>query len=647
MRYHGVRIGEDRIRKAAGVPYGDMSLLAISRAAEAVGFRSVSIRLTSPELKDAVSGPVIAHVQGQHFVVVEKVGARFVTLADPAFGRYTLSRRDFLDRWQVNGQGILLLLEPASPVSDGIEPSGEDTRDYLPAPVTDWTVWAQFSLDAFVLTAFFQVFRWMLSTTGDWRFLEFPVLGGFVLCLWTMVLILWFRWRRWRSVAVAETLRHFAFDRDLHPEEMSIRGLTEKALSWQTSREAMGMVYAGILDGLRGGFLWLVVMAYLFFLDLRVGTALIGGSLLLIATFLIYRNRLTGRFILHLERRIDSILSFWAWPVPAEGPSGSPVDDEKQEFWSNGGFLFPAAWIWILWMVGLLVLVRTVPGIIPEPGLWAIAGGVGLTSLSLALRGLWFSGFRSFRMPGLTGTFVNREPQALSRQEIRLHRMDQPETGAEAPEDLRIPAGSSVLFLGEDHPGRHLLVRALAGDAPAEKIALTGASGWFTPEDLRSWIRSRFLIRPQMVLPEIMLEEFLSGNGRHEPNDIEAALRMAYLDADVDGWPDGWQTVLGSDPGHEGLAPRLYLAQAILLEPEWLILEDPFHSLPVFREQVVLENLLQSRAGRTTVLFHRRLELSGLTDRIVCLVDGQAVEQGTMHDLLSKEGYYYSLVTSV
>lgn len=88
-------------------------------AAESIGFRTMTVKVPYDTGADTACLrnaplPAIAHWNQNHFVVVYKVTARHVWVADPAAGKFRLSRADFEKSWCSDGdQGVLILLETA------------------------------------------------------------------------------------------------------------------------------------------------------------------------------------------------------------------------------------------------------------------------------------------------------------------------------------------------------------------------------------------------------------------------------------------------------------------------------------------------------------------------------------------------------
>lgn len=86
-------------------------LLSIGELAEEYGFLSNGYQLELEEL-DRVHLPCIAHVDGNHFVVLYKASRDKIYISDPAIGLYILSIDEFDSRWT----GIVLELKPSKSI---------------------------------------------------------------------------------------------------------------------------------------------------------------------------------------------------------------------------------------------------------------------------------------------------------------------------------------------------------------------------------------------------------------------------------------------------------------------------------------------------------------------------------------------------
>lgn len=120
--YYGGQPDREELRRLSALGRSGVTLLGLSKAAEAVGFRSVGGRMPLETLAEVVTLPCIAHWDQNHFVVVERIertkrGIYEVHVVDPSRGREVYDEEEFCNHWvstQVGGmgKGIALLLEP-------------------------------------------------------------------------------------------------------------------------------------------------------------------------------------------------------------------------------------------------------------------------------------------------------------------------------------------------------------------------------------------------------------------------------------------------------------------------------------------------------------------------------------------------------
>lgn len=96
---------------ATGTGPDGTSMLALKKAAEARGLSGQGLRLPVERLDD-IPLPAIAHVHGDHFVVIRSAGQELV-IDDPSLGRLRMSSRTFERSWD----GIVLAFtnSPSNP----------------------------------------------------------------------------------------------------------------------------------------------------------------------------------------------------------------------------------------------------------------------------------------------------------------------------------------------------------------------------------------------------------------------------------------------------------------------------------------------------------------------------------------------------
>lgn len=130
---------------------------------------------------------------------------------------------------------------------------------------------------------------------------------------------------------------------------------------------------------------------------------------------------------------------------------------------------------------------------------------------------------------------------------------------------------------------------------------------------------------------------------------LQTALQLAACDFVAD-LPQGLDTVIGE----EGLSlsggqrQRLSLARALAKRPSVLLLDDPFSALDVNTEERIITGLregLEGLGGATTLLTAHRPSTVALADRVLLMVDGAVVAEGTHAELMDSSEQYRQLMT--
>ena len=104
---HGSTLPE--LEAATGTGPDGTSLLALKHAAEERGLAGQGLRLPVQQLT-SIPLPAIAHVHGDHFVVIRSAGAELV-VDDPSLGRLRMRPKVFERSWD----GIVLTFTTATP----------------------------------------------------------------------------------------------------------------------------------------------------------------------------------------------------------------------------------------------------------------------------------------------------------------------------------------------------------------------------------------------------------------------------------------------------------------------------------------------------------------------------------------------------
>lgn len=94
-KFYGRVYSIQNLREKAFITREGVSMLGISEAAEAIGFRTQGVRITVEELEKECPLPCILHWNQWHFVVCYKIRKGKFYIADPAAGLITYTREEF------------------------------------------------------------------------------------------------------------------------------------------------------------------------------------------------------------------------------------------------------------------------------------------------------------------------------------------------------------------------------------------------------------------------------------------------------------------------------------------------------------------------------------------------------------------------
>jgi len=212
--------------------------------------------------------------------------------------------------------------------------------------------------------------------------------------------------------------------------------------------------------------------------------------------------------------------------------------------------------------------------------------------------------------------------------------------------DLVIDAGEMVAFVGMSGGGKSTLVNLIPRfyDVDTGSIRIDGHDiRDVTLASLRSQIG---IVTQQTILfNDTIRNNIAYGDIRKGDEDIVNAAKAANAHDFITRLPQGYDTLIG-EQGLKlsgGERQRISIARALLKDAPILILDEATSSLDTEAEMEVQEALDKLMRNRTTLVIAHRLSTIRNADRIMVMVDGRIVEEGTHESLLEKQGEYCKL----
>jgi len=210
---------------------------------------------------------------------------------------------------------------------------------------------------------------------------------------------------------------------------------------------------------------------------------------------------------------------------------------------------------------------------------------------------------------------------------------------------FRIEAGELVAVVGPVGCGKTTLARALGRMVVVDPDQLFFDGIDITRLALEDLRRQVALVPQEGFLFTASLADNLRYGEPGAPMErVEEASRQARLEADVKGFPDGYETLVG-ERGitlSGGQRQRTALGRALLVEAPLLVLDDALASVDNNTAAGILAEVRRLRS-RSVLMISHQLSAAAACDRILVLEEGRLVQEGHHRDLLAVAGPYRRL----
>ena len=220
-----------------------------------------------------------------------------------------------------------------------------------------------------------------------------------------------------------------------------------------------------------------------------------------------------------------------------------------------------------------------------------------------------------------------------------------PDSGIHALKNIsfRVNQGESVAIIGNTGSGKSTLANLICRmyDISSGSLKIDGQS---IQRYNLSCLRSQIGFVPQDVFlfSDSIRNNIAFGNPDMNEEKIIQAAKDADLLNNIVDLPNGFDTRVG-ERGitlSGGQKQRVSIARAVAREPKILILDDALSAVDTKTENTILEAMAKIMKGRTSLIISHRVSSAKLASKIIVLLDGSIIEQGSHEDLLEKNGAY-------
>jgi len=148
------------------------------------------------------------------------------------------------------------------------------------------------------------------------------------------------------------------------------------------------------------------------------------------------------------------------------------------------------------------------------------------------------------------------------------------------------------------------------------------------------------------IFDDTLKNNICLSDGIIDTKRLNNAIKISNLSQLIDKLPIESNTPIGNKGIglSTGEKQRILIARAIYKNPDILFFDEATSALDTENEKIIVNNLDNYYASKTSLVIAHRLSTVKNADEILVLDKGEIVERGTHHELVKNKGHYYNLV---
>ena len=210
-----------------------------------------------------------------------------------------------------------------------------------------------------------------------------------------------------------------------------------------------------------------------------------------------------------------------------------------------------------------------------------------------------------------------------------------------------IRPGESVGLVGKTGAGKTTLVDLILRtyNVPDGTIFIDGRD--VNSVSIHS-VRENCAYVPQdnFLFSDTIARNIAFGNSQVDMGMVRHAAVLADVDENISQFQQGYETVLGERgvTVSGGQKQRISIARALMKDAPILILDDSVSAVDTKTERAILDNLKQTRQGKTTILIAHRISTIEQMDKVLFIDGGTVAGFGTHEALYAQNAAYRKMV---
>ncbi len=702
-KHYGKNYSLQTLRDKSYITREGVSMLGISDAAEAIGFRSMGVRITFEQLLNETPLPCVAHWNQNHFVVVYKIkkqrnGKIFVYVSDPARGLIKFTKEEFLSGWAStkeggDDKGLCLLLETTPDFykadDEKLNKSGFKFLFSYLRPFKK--IITQLFLGLLLGSLLQLIFPFLTQSivdkginTQNLDFVTLIIIAQLVLIFSRTIVEFIRSWillhlgTRINISLISDFLIKLMklpvsfFDTKMIGDLIQRIGDHKRIETFLTS-STLNILFS-FINLIIFGIVLLIYSVNIFLIFL------IGSVLYTVWVYLFMKKRrdLDNRRFAQMSDNQSNVIQLitgmqeiklnncekqkrWEWEnIQVKLFKVNMASLSLNQYQQAGGVLINEVKNIIITFIaaksvidgnmtlGMMLAVQYIIGQMNSPINQMISFLQSTQDAKISLERL--------------GEIHNKEneesdetPKISILPEHRDLNIDKLFFQYEGPRspfvlddvNLNIPEKKITAIVGTSGSGKTTLIKLLLGFYNPTKGKINLGDLYLDNVSNRMWRdKCGVVMQDGFIFSDSIANNIAVSDEYPDLEKLLNAVKVANIQEFIESLPLGYNTKIGQNGVgmSQGQKQRILIARAVYKNPEFIFFDEATNALDANNERIIMENLDQFFKGKTVIVVAHRLSTVKNADQIVVLEKGKIVEKGTHAELTKKKGAYYELV---
>lgn len=696
-KHYGKLISLQEIRELSETTRSGSNLLKLSDAAEAIGFKSIGVKLDYQQLVEAPL-PLIVHWNKNHFVVVYKIKKDVVYISDPSYGLITYSKDEFVPRWMGNNangddkEGIALLLEVTPKFKEQHwKDSDNKSISFIFRYLFKYkSLLVQLCIGLFVGSLLQLIFPFLTQSIVDVGIQNQDINFIYIVLMAQVMLFLGRTsvdiFRSWILLHLSTRI-NISLVSDFFIKLMNLpiayfdTRMTGDIMQRINDHQRIERLLTGsTLSTLFSLFNFVVFGAVLIYYSYSIFMIFAVGSIIYILWILYFlkrRKELDYKRFSALSQEQSTVIELingmqeikmhnaekqkrWKWEFvqarlfrvsikslaleQTQGVGSSIINELK-----NILITFTSAVLVIegSLTLGMMLAIQYIIGQLNAP----IGQMVGF------IRSYQDAKISMERLGEIhdKNDEEDNKKQLLSivkpDQELLLHNVFFRYLGSDENVikglDMKIPNNKITAIVGASGSGKTTLMKILLKFYDPTKGYITYGENYLNTISHRSWRDNCGVVMQEAyIFNDTIAYNIVVGQDNIDQEQLIKATKVANIYDFIQSLPLGFNTKIGNEGVglSSGQKQRLFIARAVYKDPHLLFFDEATSALDAKNERVIMKNLNTFFKNRTVVIIAHRLSTVRNADQIVVMDEGKIKECGTHSELINVYGTYYDLI---